>query len=125
VITNFELLCRPKPPPEFARNWKDIASHLDGVYRVTQCGGGVAIYHPAYFRSIDEVTGDLLEMIYGGWGGPWGDDYVVWCSSRVMAALHQPMGEEHIRIVTFDPPRNDPVGGFRIRPLPYWPTYEQ
>jgi hypothetical protein len=42
-----------------------------------------------------------------------------------MAALHQPMDEEHIRIVTFNTPHNDPVGGFRIRPLPYWPTYEE
>jgi hypothetical protein len=85
----------------------------------------VAAYNPVYFRSINEVVGDLLDLIKAGLEGPWGEDYVVWCSSRVMAVIHQLMDEPRQRVVLFNDPRNDPIAGRTVRPWPYWPTYEE
>ena len=120
-----DILWRPEPPPEFAHAWKNAATDEAGVYVVMQQSDVVAVYHSAYFRSTNEVTADLLAMIQGGWQGPWSEDYVVWCNSRVMAVVHQPMDEVHRRVVTFNDPRNDPIKGKAIPPWPHWPMYEE
>jgi len=125
MATRFDPLCRPEPAPKHAESWKEIAPYSDGVYLVMQRGDVVAIYHPTYFRSINEVMADLIGTIRGGWQGPWGEAYIVWCNNRVMAVLHQPMDEEQLRVVTFNDPRNDPIGGQSVRPFPHWPTYAE
>jgi hypothetical protein len=90
-----------------------------------QKGDVVIAYHPVYFRSINEVVRDLLELIRAGLEGPWGEDYVVWCSCRVMAVIHQLMNEPCQQVVLFNDPRNDPIQGRIIPPWPFWPTHDE
>ena len=85
----------------------------------------VVAYNPVYFRSINAVVRDLLDLINAGLEGPWGEDYVVWCSSRIMAVIHQLMDEPRQQVVLFNDPRNDPVEGRTVEPWPYWPTHDE
>jgi hypothetical protein len=119
------VIYRPKPPPhpKGPSGWG--LEHLDGVYLVMQKGDIVIAYNPVYFRSINEVVRDLLDLIKAGLEGPWGEDYVVWCSSRVMAVIHQLMNEPRQRVVLFNDPRNDPIQGRTVPPWPYWPTHDE
>jgi hypothetical protein len=118
-----EPLCRPEPPPEFAFHWKQSAAHTAGNYLVTQNDTVVAVYNLFYFRSAREVVADLLEQIKGGWEAMWGEDFVVWCQSRIMAVIHQSMNKDRRHVSFFVEPRNDP--GCFERPWAYWPTYEE
>ena len=120
-----EVIYRPKPPPHPEKTSDWGLEHLDGIYIVMQKGDPVVAYHSTYFRSTNEVVADLIDLIHGGLKGPWGEDYVVWCSGRVMAVIHQPMDQFHQRVVLFNDPRNDPVGGRNVVPWPCWPTYEE
>jgi hypothetical protein len=119
------VIYRPKPPPHPDKTSDWGLEHLDGVYIVMQKGDPVVAYHSTYFRSTNEVVADLIDLIHGGLKGPWGEDYVVWCSGRVMAVIHQPMDQFHLRVVLFNDPRNDPIGGRSVLPWPCWPTYEE
>jgi hypothetical protein len=91
-------------------------------YEVCQHDATVAAYHSVYYRSIKAVVADLLErMERQEIEGPWGSDYVVWRSGRVMAVIHQKMTGKQTKVDLFREPRNDPG---RPRPYPGWPTYE-
>ena len=120
-----QVIYRPQPPPhpKGASAWG--LEYLDGVYLVMQKGDVVVAYNPVYFRSINEVVRDLLDLIKSGLEGPWGEDYVVWCSSRVMAVIHQLMDEPRQQVVLFNDPRNDPIEGRAVPAWPHWPTHDQ
>ncbi len=124
--TQRDVIYRPPPPPHPTKSARDWGlEHLDGIYIVMQKGDPVVAYHSTYFRSTNEVVADLLGLIRDGLEGPWGEDFVVWCSGRVMAVIHQPMDEYQQHIVVFNDPRNDPIDGRAVPPWPYWPTYEE
>jgi hypothetical protein len=120
-----EVVCRPEPPREFAHEFRQMAQNQAGVYLVMQRGDVVAIYNGAYFRSTNEVVADFQELIQAGLEGVWSDDYVIWCNGRVMAVIHQPMDGREQKLFLFNEPRNDPIAGRAIHPMPYWPTYEE
>jgi hypothetical protein len=120
-----EVLCRPEPPPEFAHQFRQMAPSLAGSYLVTQGSDLMAIYNGVYFRSTNEVVADLQELIQAGLEAVWSDDYVIWCDGRVMAVIHQPMDGHEQKLFLFNEPRNDPIGGRAINPMPYWPKYEE
>jgi hypothetical protein len=120
-----EVVCRPAPPPEFAHAFRQIAPNQAGVYLVIQRGDVVAIYNGVYFRSTNEVVADLEQLIRAGLAGVWSDDYAIWCDGRIMAVIHQPMGGQEQRLYLFNEPRNDPIAGRSIDPMPAWPTYEE
>jgi hypothetical protein len=120
-----EVLCRPEPPPEFAHQFRQTAANQRGVYLVMQRGDVVAIYNGVYFRSTNEVVADLQEFIQAGFEGVWSDDYVVWCDARIMALIHRPMNGDVQKLFLFNEPRNDPIGGRALDPMPFWPTYEE
>jgi hypothetical protein len=119
------IIYRPQPPPnpKGPSGWG--LEHIDGAYLVMQKRDLVVVYNPVYFRSTNEVVRDLLDLIAGGLEGPWGEDYVTWCGSRVMAVVHQLMDEPRQRVVLFNDPRNDPVDGRTFPPWPYWPTHDE
>jgi hypothetical protein len=119
------VIYRPNPPPHPKGPSAWGLEHLDGVYLAMQKGDVVVAYNPVYFRSINEVVRDLLDLIKGGLEGPWGEDYVVWCSSRVMAVIHQLMDEPRQQVVLFNDPRNDPTEGRAVPPWPRWPTHDE
>jgi hypothetical protein len=119
------VIYRPEPPPHPKGPAAWGLEYLDGVYLVMQKGDVVVAYNPVYFRSINEVVRDLLDLIKAGLEGPWGEDYVVWCSSRVMAVIHQLMDEPRQRVVLFNDPRNDPIEGRMVPPWPQWPTHDE
>jgi hypothetical protein len=126
VTTNERrLIDRPQPPTHAKgpRGWG--IEHLDGSYLVMQKGDLVAVYNPVYFRGINEVVADLLDLIAGGLEGPWGDDYVIWCSGRVMAVIHELLDEPGQKVVLFNDSRNDPNEGHPRTPWPSWPSYEE
>ena len=85
----------------------------------------VAIYNGVYFRSTNEVVADLEELIKTGFEGVWSDDYVIWSDGRIMAVIHKPMDGSQQKLFLFNDPRNDPIGGRAIDPMPFWPTYEE
>ena len=120
-----EVVCRPEPPPEFAHQFRQLAPNQAGVYLVMQRGDLVAIYNGTYFRSTNEVVADLHELIQAGLEGVWSDDYVIWGDGRIMAVIHQPMNGHEQKLFLFNEPRNDPIAGREIAPMPNWPTYEQ
>ena len=120
-----EVVCRPEPPAEFAHQFRQMAPHQGGVYLVIQRGDLVAIYNGVYFRSTNDVVADLEELIQAGLEGVWSDDYVIWCDGRIMAVIHQPMDGAQQKLFLFNDPRNDPIAGHAIEPLPFWPTYEE
>ena len=120
-----DVLCRPQPPPEFAHQFRQMAPNQGGVYLVMQRGDVVAIYNGVYFRSTNEVVADLEELIQTGFEGVWSDDYVIWSDGRIMAVIHQPMDGDQQKLFLFNEPRNDPIGGRAIDPMPFWPTYDE
>ena len=120
-----EVLFRPEPPPEFAHPFRQTAPNQGGVYLVMQRGDVAAIYNGVYFRSTNEVVADLEELIHAGFGGVWSDDYVIWCDGRIMAVIHQPLDGGQQKLFLFNEPRNDPIAGRVIDPMPFWPTYEE
>jgi hypothetical protein len=119
------VIYRPQPPPnpKGPSGWG--LEHIDGMYLVMQKGDLVAVYNSVYFRSTNEVVRDLLDLIASGQEGPWGEDYVIWCGSRVMAVIHQLMDEPRQQVVLFNDPRNDPIDSRALEPWPCWPTYDQ
>ena len=120
-----DVVCRPEPPPEFAHQFRQVAANQGGVYLVMQRGALVAIYNAVYFRSTNEVVGDLEQLISAGLEGVWSDDYVIWCDGRVMAVIHRSMDRREQKLFLFNEPNNDPIAGCAIAPMPYWPTYEE
>jgi hypothetical protein len=120
-----DVLCRPEPPPEFAHQFRQMAPYQGGVYLVMQRGDIVAIYNGVYFRSTNEVVADLEELIRAGLEGVWSDDYVIWSSGRIMAVIHRPMDGDQQTLFLFNEPRNDPIAGRAIDPMPFWPTYDE
>jgi hypothetical protein len=120
-----EVVSRPEPPPEFAHQFRQMASNQGGVYLVMQRGDVVAIYNGVYFRSTNDVVADLEELIEAGLEGLWSDDYVIWSDGRIMAVIHQPLDGSQQKLFLFNDPRNDPIGGRALDPLPFWPTYEE
>jgi hypothetical protein len=120
-----EILCRPEPPPEFAHQFRQMAPNQGGVYLVMQRGDVVAIYNGVYFRSTNEVVADLEELIQAGFEGVWSDDYVIWSDGRIMAVIHQPLDGSQQKLFLFNEPRNDPIGGRAIDPMPFWPTFAE
>jgi hypothetical protein len=50
---------------------------------------------------------------------------VIWCDGRVMAVIHQPMDGHEQKLFLFNEPRNDPIAGREIDPMPNWPTNEE
>lgn len=120
-----DVLDRPQPPPhpKGPRAWG--LEHIEGAYLVMQKGDLVAVYNPVYFRTTNEVVADLLELVAGGLEGPWGDDYVIWCSSRVMAVVHQLMDEPRHQVVLFNDPRNDPNESRPPSRWPGWPSHDE
>jgi hypothetical protein len=120
-----DVVCRPEPPPEFAHQFRQMAPNHGGVYIVMQRGDVVAIYNGVYFRSTNDVVADLEELIEAGLEGAWSDDYVVWSDGRIMAVIHQPLDGAQQKLFLFNDPRNDPIAGRAIDPLPFWPTYEE
>jgi hypothetical protein len=120
-----EVLCRPEPPPEFAHQFRQMAPHQSGVYLVMQRGDVVAVYNGVYFRSTNEVVADFQHLIEGGFEWVWSDDYVIWCDGRIMAVIHQPIDGEQQKLFLFNEPRNDPIAGRAIEPMPFWPTYDE
>ena len=120
-----EVLCRPEPPPEFAHQFRQTAPNQGGVYLVVQGSDVVAIYNGVYFRSTNQVVADLQELIHDGFEGVCSDDYVIWCDGRIMAVIHQPIDGEQQKLFLFNEPRNDPIAGRAIEPMPFWPTYDE
>ena len=120
-----EVICRPEPPPEFAHQFRQMAPNQAGVYLVMQRADVVAIYNGVYFRSTNDVVADLEELIKTGFEGVWSDDYVIWSDGRIMAVIHKPMDGSQQKLFLFNDPRNDPIGGRAIDPMPFWPTYEE
>jgi hypothetical protein len=120
-----EVLCRPEPPPEFAHQFRQMAPNQEGVYLVMQRGDVVAVYNGVYFRSTNEVVADLQDLIHAGLEGVWSDDYVVWCSGRIMAVIHKPLDKSEQKLFLFNEPSNDPIAHRAIDPMPYWPTYAE
>jgi hypothetical protein len=120
-----EVVCRPEPPPEFAHEFRQMAPAHAGVYVVMQRDLVVAIYNGVYFRSTNEVVADLEQLIRAGLEGVWSDDYVIWCDGRIMAVIHQPMDAQQQTLFLFNEPRNDPIAGRTIAPMPGWPTYDE
>ena len=120
-----EFVSRPEPPPEFAQQFRQMAPNQGGVYVVMQRGDVVAIYNGVYFRSTNDVVSDLEELIHAGFEGTWSDDYVIWSDGRIMAVIHQPLDGSQQKLFLFNEPRNDPIAGRAIEPLPFWPTYDE
>jgi hypothetical protein len=50
---------------------------------------------------------------------------VIWSDGRIMAVIHQPMDGHEQKLFLFNEPRNDPIAGRVIAPMPNWPTYEE
>lgn len=119
------VIYRPEPPPDSKGPSGWGLEYIDGTYLAMQKGDLVVVYNPVYFRSTNEVVRDLLELIAAGLEGLWGEDYVIWCGSRVMAVIHQLLDESRQQVVLFNDPRNDPIDGRALPPWPSWPTYEQ
>jgi hypothetical protein len=120
-----DVVCRPEPPREFARQFRQTAPSHRGVYLVMQRGDLIAIYNGVYFRSTNEVVADLEELLRSGLAGAWSDDYVVWSDGRIMAVIHQPLDGDEQQLFRFNDSRNDPIGGRVIDPPPFWPTYAE
>jgi hypothetical protein len=96
-----------------------------GDYLVPQRGELVAIHNGVYFRSTNEVDADFQELIQAGLEGVWSDDYVIRCDGRIVAGIHQPIDGHEQKLFLFNEPRNDPIAGREIAPMPNWPTYEE
>jgi hypothetical protein len=119
------VIYRPKPPisPD-GKSWGVGMEHLSGVYRVMQAGELVAVHNPVYFQSIKEVVADLVNVVRTepDWQD-FDDDYVVWCNQspgeRVLAVVQWRAEKRSQRVTIFKEQRQ------RVRPWPYWPTYEE
>jgi len=120
-----DVVCRPKPPPEFAHQFRQTAPYQGGIYLVTQRGYVVAIYNGVYFRSTNEVVADFQQLIQTGLEGVWSDDFVIWCDGRIMAVIHEPANGGPQKLFLFNERGNDPIGGLAIDPMPNWPTYDE
>jgi hypothetical protein len=122
-----KVIYRPEQPtaPDGTRLGWD-AANFSGYYKVVQGTTLVVAYDTCYFRTINEVVSDLLDLIAKGLAGPEaGEDFAVWWEGRLLAVYHQHVDDDGKQVALFNDPRNDPVAGREVPTWPGWPTYEE
>ena len=122
-----EVIYRPNRPvgEDGITRGPDADSGGTYYFLVTQGHKIVAAYHLFYFRTPGEVLVDLLDMAKAGRLDGWFEDFAVWWSDRLQVAIHQPMDEEHQRIVWFGEERNAPGQAGPLSWWSGWPSYDQ
>jgi hypothetical protein len=124
-----ESIYRPKSPiiPKSGNPAGARLLQVSGTYLVTRRTELVAVYHPAYYRSVGEVVIDFIDLCRSDSG--WEDrrldhcDFVVWGNAyqgRVLAAMRWNPDTQNQETTLFPEDARD-----LMEPWPGWPTREE